>query len=150
MFRKCCATLIRSSNKPGSTSPWRKLRPPWADSGKAIKDKFAVRRTDTQAVLGVVGKNYEPLQNRDAFAFFDGVFGKDQAHYECAGVLGEGERRIGHADFRISAITRLARELECDDASNIALQRQHLQIEHQSCVVGVGGWNSHRSIEIGQ
>lgn len=35
---------------------------------------------------------YQPLQNRDAFAFFDGAFGKDKARYEVDGVLGAGER----------------------------------------------------------
>lgn len=63
-----------------------------ADTGTVIENKFAVRRTDTKAVLGVVGNSYTPLQNAEAFAFFDGVFGKDTARYECAGVLGQGER----------------------------------------------------------
>ena len=63
-----------------------------ADSGVIIPNRFAIRRTDTKDILGVVGKSYEPLQNKDAFAFFDGVFGKNKARYECAGVLGKGER----------------------------------------------------------
>lgn len=63
-----------------------------ADSGVVIPNRFAVRRTDNQDVLGIVGSSYTPCQNRDAFAFFDGVFGKDKARYECAGVLGKGER----------------------------------------------------------
>lgn len=63
-----------------------------ADTRKVIPNRFAVRRTDNKEVLGIVGSSYTPCQNRDAFAFFDGVFGKDKARYECAGVLGKGER----------------------------------------------------------
>jgi phage/plasmid-like protein (TIGR03299 family) len=63
-----------------------------ADTRAVIPNRFAVRRTDTKDVLGLVGSSYTPCQNRDAFAFFDGVFGKDKARYECAGVLGKGER----------------------------------------------------------
>lgn len=60
--------------------------------GAAVPNRYALRRTDTGAVLGVCAGMYQPLQNRDAFAFFDGVFGKDKARYEVAGVLGDGER----------------------------------------------------------
>lgn len=63
-----------------------------ADTGKVIPGRFALRRTDTKNVLGIVTDFYKPLQNRDAFAFFDGVFGKDKARYEVAGALGMGER----------------------------------------------------------
>src|SRR5689334_17430715 len=58
--------------------------------------------------------------------------------------------RIGHTDFGISAIARLARELKRDDASDISLQRKHLQIKHQSRVVGVGSRDAHWPIEIAQ
>jgi phage/plasmid-like protein (TIGR03299 family) len=60
--------------------------------GQGIPSRYALRRTDTKAVLGVCADMYQPLQNRDAFAFFDGAFGKDKARYEVAGVLGAGER----------------------------------------------------------
>ncbi len=54
---------------------------------------FATVRSDTDAVLGVVGKNYEIVQNVDAFSFFDSIVGgKDGILYETAGALGIGER----------------------------------------------------------
>src|SRR6266542_544208 len=42
-------------------------------------------RSDTRAVLGVVGEGYEPLQNRAAFAFCDAITDSGQAHWIGAG-----------------------------------------------------------------
>lgn len=57
----------------------------------AVPDFFATVRADTEQVLGVVGKDYEVVQNRDAFAFFDDIVGGgDGVLYETAGALGEG------------------------------------------------------------
>lgn len=50
-------------------------------------------RTDTQQVLGVVGKDYQIVQNRDVFLFFDSIVGAaEKVKYETAGALGNGER----------------------------------------------------------
>lgn len=53
---------------------------------------FATTRTDNETVLGVVGKDYEVVQNTDAFSFFDSIVGGDGIQYETAGSLGKGER----------------------------------------------------------
>src|SRR5215510_1378845 len=42
-------------------------------------------RSDTRAVLGVVGEGYEPLQNASAFAFCDSIPDSGQAHWIGAG-----------------------------------------------------------------
>lgn len=57
-----------------------------------VPDYFATVRTDTDAVLGVVGKDYEIVQNTAAFSFFDAIVGGDGILYESAGALGQGER----------------------------------------------------------
>jgi hypothetical protein len=42
-------------------------------------------RSDSRAVLGIVGEWYEPLQNRSAFAFCDGIIDSGRAHWIGAG-----------------------------------------------------------------
>jgi len=62
------------------------------DGFRAVSNKKLVVRIDTNVVLGVVGERYCPLQNRDAFRFFDAVVGEKSAIYHTAGSLGDGER----------------------------------------------------------
>lgn len=57
-----------------------------------VPDYFATVRTDTEQALGVVGKDYEVVQNKDAFTFFDAIVGGEGIMYETAGALGNGER----------------------------------------------------------
>lgn len=57
-----------------------------------VPNYYATLRTDNEAVLGVVGKDYEIVQNTDAFSFFDAIVGGDGIQYETAGALGKGER----------------------------------------------------------
>lgn len=58
-----------------------------------IPEYYATVRSDNDAVLGVVGKDYEIVQNTNAFSFFDAIVGGDEGiMYETAGALGKGER----------------------------------------------------------
>ena len=63
-------------------------------TGSQVLDSHkAVVRTDSDSVLGVVGNGYEPLQNKDAFRFFDAIVEGKEARYETAGAL-KGGRQI--------------------------------------------------------
>ncbi|MGO4710677.1 DUF932 domain-containing protein [Chryseobacterium sp. 2TAF14] len=63
------------------------------DSELDVPNYFANIRTDNNTVLGVVGKDYHIVQNREAFSFFDAIVGGgDGILYETAGALGNGER----------------------------------------------------------
>lgn len=48
--------------------------------------------TEEEIVLGIVSSRYEPLQNEDAFGFFDPIVDGKIATFETAGALGDGER----------------------------------------------------------
>ena len=69
----------------------------------------AIVRTDTQTILGVVGRKYQPVQNAQTFEWLDEVIGPGKAVYETAGSLHggkivwalvklPGELRIAHTD----------------------------------------------------
>ena len=47
---------------------------------------------ETEVLLGIVSRRYQPLQNAEAFEFFDPIVGEKKAYFETAGALGEGER----------------------------------------------------------
>ena len=54
-----------------------------------------------EVMLGVVGPRYEPLQNVEAFRFFEPFVGKGKwARFETAGALGNGERVWVQAKLR--------------------------------------------------
>jgi phage/plasmid-like protein (TIGR03299 family) len=65
-------------------------------------------RSDTHAVLGVVGEGYEPLQNRQAFAFCDAITDSGRAHW-----IGGGST---HGGARVHALMRLDREIRIGGA----------------------------------
>lgn len=50
----------------------------------------ATIRTDTRAVLGVVGDGYTPFQNGESFEFMDAIVGENLAMFESAGSLRDG------------------------------------------------------------
>ncbi|TKB99178.1 DUF932 domain-containing protein [Pedobacter cryophilus] len=64
--------------------------------GKEIisENSYFTYRTDNQEILGdKLGSDYEVVQNKDAFTFFDAIVNhQDGILYETAGALGKGER----------------------------------------------------------
>src|SRR2546422_133870 len=62
-----------------------------------IPDRMVIVRTDLalddpRRILGVVGAEYEPLQNWEAFGFFDRIVDRNEAIYETAGAIDDGRR----------------------------------------------------------
>ena len=61
-----------------------------SDHYEQADDYRAVVRTDVGKLLGIVGRRYTPLQNRDAFRILEPLLEKGVAHIETAGALREG------------------------------------------------------------
>jgi phage/plasmid-like protein (TIGR03299 family) len=57
-----------------------------------VPSYYATVRADNDTVLGVVGRDYQVVQNADAFTFFDSIVEGEGIQYETAGALGKGER----------------------------------------------------------
>ncbi len=53
---------------------------------------YATYRTDYNIPLGIVKDRYTPIQNIEAFNFFNDAIGKDKAIWQTAGFFGKGER----------------------------------------------------------
>lgn len=69
------------------------LRPALVDIGGStipVPGKRVVLRTSDNAPLGVVGSAFQPLQNRDGFAFADSLVDSGEAKYERAGDFKDG------------------------------------------------------------
>lgn len=59
---------------------------------KPINNIFHVYRTDKNIPLGIVKERYTPVQNTDAFKFFNDAIGKDDVSWFTAGCSGNGEK----------------------------------------------------------
>jgi phage/plasmid-like protein (TIGR03299 family) len=59
---------------------------------KDNKGQYAIVREKDNSLLGHSGENWQPLQNKDAFKFFDPFIQAGEATYETAGSLENGKR----------------------------------------------------------
>ena len=57
-----------------------------------IPGKRAIVRTDTEEAFAVMGNGYLPVQNREAFSFFDSVIAQGEAIYDSAGSFFGGRK----------------------------------------------------------
>lgn len=74
---------------------------------KDILGKFAVVREDTNEALGVVGNVYRPLQNTEAFSYFDAIVGTKEAKYVSAKSFDGGAR--------VSLVAKLDGQIKVSD-----------------------------------
>jgi len=68
------------------------LVPLQTTEGAGIDFAKAVKRSDTGDIFDIVGVDWRPIQNHQAFGFLDAVAGEGKVRYETAGALGRGER----------------------------------------------------------
>jgi phage/plasmid-like protein (TIGR03299 family) len=79
---------VMVERRPAWRDDFGRERPAELERAGAYK---ATLRSDTGDVLGIVGRDYEPLDNREAFRFLDELIGS-QLHFETAGSLWGGRR----------------------------------------------------------
>jgi phage/plasmid-like protein (TIGR03299 family) len=79
---------VMIERRPAWTDDFGRERPSELERAQSYK---ATLRSDTGDLLGIVGSDYEPLNNRDAFRFLDELIGSE-LHFETAGSLWGGRR----------------------------------------------------------
>lgn len=82
------ADAIKASNLGWTVS----RRPIMTTCGIDIPGKVAIVRDDNSLPLSVMSEAYSPVQNVEAFAFFDSVVGTGGAFYETAGSVFQGKK----------------------------------------------------------
>lgn len=74
---------------------WEVTKEPLFTTNKILlKDHYGIKRSDKddhKSILGVVGKKYTPVQNINAFSFFDTIVSSKKAIYHTAGSLDKGK-----------------------------------------------------------
>lgn len=92
------------------------LRQTYVKDGRAyqpVENRFAVTRVTDGVPLGIVGRTYEPSQNKAAFAFMDEICKDGKATYEAAGSLNNGKI--------VYVMARMSRHIQIGDLDPIDL-----------------------------
>ena len=101
---------------------WRVLKKQLyvGEEHRPLPGRYAIIREDRwhgneESIFGTVGKEYTPLQNTEAFGFFDLIVKTGSAFYDSAGALRNGERvwvmaRL-RGDFEVTPNDNIARYL---------------------------------------
>ncbi len=71
---------------------WTVSTEPLFSQNQELVDAKLTRRSSDNSILGVVGSNYVPLQNNEAFEFFQPFLDEKAAAIETAGSLRQGKR----------------------------------------------------------
>lgn len=73
---------------------WKVIKEPvkFGKNNKVFDNRYVTVRQDSGTPMGIVGDQYEIVQNVDAFGFFDSIVGKGEAIYETAGALYDGRK----------------------------------------------------------
>ncbi len=67
--------------------------PLYTAAGREVRSKFQrIKRDDNDATLGVVGRTYHPMQNRDLLGIADRLVNKEQISWDRIGMVGMGEK----------------------------------------------------------
>lgn len=88
------AEMIRHAGLDWAVQQWELTawNPADPDVQVDVASRRANVRSDTKAVLGVVGDGYTPLQNAEAFSFLDDLARDGSAKWETAGAIDGGKR----------------------------------------------------------
>lgn len=112
-------------------------RPIFTDKQAEIKDAFATMRDTDDKVLGIVGRQYTPLQNKEAFGFFDNVVSEGTAMYHTAGSL--------HGGRRVWILAKLPNHIEVSDV-DIVEKYVLLSNRHDGIGSVIGGFTPIRVV----
>ncbi|MCP4705277.1 MAG: DUF932 domain-containing protein [candidate division Zixibacteria bacterium] len=66
-------------------------------AGISVESHKAIVRDDSNSIIGIVGKGYEPIQNSHAFSFMDTICEKFGAQYEYCYSIDNGSKMIMQA-----------------------------------------------------
>jgi len=96
LYADTSAALVVSTDENGKVSRFtQEFILPEDDEAErwlVLPNHVATYRDDTNALLGVVGSRYVPVQNRDAFGWVERFLGKDIEYITTAGHYGGGQR----------------------------------------------------------
>ena len=74
--------------------------PLYTAAGREVRSKFQrIKRMDNDVTLGVVGRTYHPMQNRDLLGIADRLVQNDHIAWDRIGMVGQGEKL--YASFKL-------------------------------------------------
>ncbi|MGW4790662.1 DUF932 domain-containing protein [Streptomyces sp. NPDC004230] len=106
----------------------------WGEELREHADQFHTVREDTGAPLGVVGRRYQPIQNRTGFEFLQELVGRYDVVWESAGVI-RGGRRVFVSIRLPETVTVDAEGIDDIVVPYVAIMNDHSGNGQFQCVV---------------